>query len=278
MKERKIFVFCDGGLGNRLNSLIGGLVIAESHNLKPIICWPENNWCGCSFTDLFENKFSVIKEDVFYFFKEESENLFLSITNNGIDLNEFYEPNESGLDKISKTNKDVVYYHNKIPKFLNQEKIQRNSKNLIISNYIIKEVNSFVQKNNINRSTKGIHIRKTDYPNQLDSEKIYKDVAADHNTMYFVCSDDQSTEEEFNKLSNVITYPKTTYVQKLVDGEWRTNIKDTGGRSFNFNVDRPKQSVIEAFVDLLVLSKTTISVKHKSTFLRWAHMYSAVGF
>ena len=35
---RKIFVLCDGGLGNRLHSLIGGLIAADKLECDPIIC------------------------------------------------------------------------------------------------------------------------------------------------------------------------------------------------------------------------------------------------
>jgi len=278
MKERKIFVFCDGGLGNRLNSLIGGLVVAESYNLIPVICWPENNWCGCSFDDLFDNKFNVVKDDVFYFFKEESNNLFLSITDNNIKLKNYLEPNEQGFESIKNTNIDVVYYHNKIPKSLNQEKVFKFSRQLQVKSSIAKKATEFVKENSINKNTKGLHIRKTDFPNQLDSDMLFQNVSKDINTKYFVCSDDKETEDQFSKLRNVCVFEKTSYVQKLNDGEWRQPTKDTVGRIFDFNIDRPKQSVIEAFVDMLILSKTTISVKNKSTFLSWAHMYSTIGF
>jgi hypothetical protein len=278
MKERKIFVFCDGGLGNRLNSLIGGLVIAESYNLKPIICWPENNWCGCSFEDLFDNQFDTIKEDVFYFFKEESENLFLSITDNGIKLKNYLEPNDHGFESIKQINSDVVYYHNKIPKNLNQDKVKKFVSFLKVKESILKIVRRFIKENAIDKRTKGIHIRKTDSSNQLDSHQLFENIKNDRNTRYFVCSDDEETEDMFSKLNNVSVFKKTSYVQKLNDGEWRQPTKDTSGRIFDFNIDRPKQSVIEAFVDLLILSKTNISVKNKSTFLSWAHLYSSSNF
>ncbi len=278
MTQRKIFIFCDGGLGNRLNSLIGGLVIAETYSLSPVVCWPENNWCGCSFDDLFENNFLIDNNDVFYFFKEDSNNLFLSITDNGIKLKNLFEPNVESIDQIRHTNVDIVYYHNKIPKNLNQEKVLAFAKQLKIKSSIINQANQFITAKSISRHTKGLHVRKTDFPNQLDSDRLFHDVSIDKNSNYFICSDDQDTEQQFCTLPNVCALPKTSYVQKLNDGNWRQTTTDTSGRIFDFNVDRPKQSVIEALVDLLILSRTTISVKNKSTFLSWAHMYSTIGY
>lgn len=243
-----------------------------------MICWPENNWCGCAFNDLFDNNFNTLTEDVFYFFKEDSNNLFLSITNNGKNLKNYYEPNQQGLDRISSTITDVVYYHNKIPKFFDQEKVFNLSRQLKIKSSIKQQVESFVSKNFINKSTRGLHIRKTDFPNQLDSDALFYSTSKDKLNKYFICSDDKATEEQFSALENVCALEKSSYVQKLNEGEWRQTTKDTSGRIFNFNIDRPKQSVIEAFVDLLILSKTTIVVKNKSTFLSWAHIYSVIGF
>ena len=51
---RKIKILCDGGLGNRIAGLLGGLITADRLKLEPLISWPRNNWCGAAFDDLFE--------------------------------------------------------------------------------------------------------------------------------------------------------------------------------------------------------------------------------
>ena len=44
----------------------------------------------------------------------------------------------------------------------------------------------------------------------------------------------------------------------------------------NFNVNRSKESVIEGFIDLLILSRTKIIVESHSTFLKFAKLYNKI--
>ena len=81
---------------------------------------------------------------------------------------------------------------------------------------------------------------------------------------------------KFNQLENTVVFPKTQYVEKLKDGGWNDLTTDNEGRVFNFNVNRPKQSVIEAFIDLLLLSRTQILVNSVSSFLNFAKLYSKI--
>ena len=57
-----VIIYCNGGLGNRFGALISGLALAKSINKEPIICWSENNWCGCSFQDLFNTNYIVVQK------------------------------------------------------------------------------------------------------------------------------------------------------------------------------------------------------------------------
>ena len=49
-----------------------------------------------------------------------------------------------------------------------------------------------------------------------------------------------------------------------------------GPKYIIFNMNRPKQAMIEAFVDMLILSKTSIDRMSKSTFRSMAERYSGV--
>ena len=98
---RKIFVLCDGGLGNRLNSLMGGLIAADKLACDPIICWPVNNWCGCAFEDLFETSYKIIDQGVTDIFLDDDK-IYLTHDNQvGIVLtNEFSNDGEIFLYTI----------------------------------------------------------------------------------------------------------------------------------------------------------------------------------
>lgn len=275
----EVVICCDGGLGNRLNGLLGGLTIANLTGFSPIIVWPNNNWCDCLFFDLFENKNLKIRNtpipEIFFEYKNNS---FLVHENqsNIYSLN-FLSHEANSLNAIRKIKDSLVYYHNKIPTYFNQSDIIRSLKELKIKSDILQTAITFIQSNNVNKNVKGLHIRKTDNKKQVDENVVFDNVKNSKNIRYFVCSDDQSVENKFNQLNNVIVFPKTNYVEKLVEGTWNTPITDNAGRTFNFNVNRSKDSIIEAYKDILILSRCNLDkVKNKSTFFEIAKLYSNI--
>jgi hypothetical protein len=273
---RGMIIFADGGLGNRLNSLIGGLVAAEKLGCTPVICWPVNNWCGCSFADLFVSNLEIIDEGINDIFLEDDRLYLTHDIQVGKVLKNVFDHSLESINLINSLSQDIVYYHNKIPGYFLEDDVIRQLKTFKIVSNILLPAKSFCDQHGIGKTTKGVHLRKTDHGRQLDSDQIFATIQTDRKNGYFICSDDKITEDKFNELKNVIVYPKTSYVEKLVDGEWTTKIKDSEGRIFPYNVDRSKQSVIEAFIDLLILSRTTIIIRNKSSFLGWAKIYALV--
>ncbi len=274
---RTIIIFCDGGLGNRFGVLIGGLITADVMGLNPVICWPENSWCGCSFEDLYESKIPVINDDINTLFKNNLHNVFLIHENQtNFNLSKVFNHSEHNMKIIGDMNEDVVYYHNQVPPYYGISKVVNKIKTLKIREDIVKIVKSFCTNNEINQKTIGIHFRKTDVPNQLNEDYIYSKIIENMGTKHYICSDDKAAEDKFKTLPNVFVYPKTSYVEKLKDGGWNDVTTDAEGRTFTFNVNRPKQSVIEAFVDLLILSRTNMVVNSVSSFLRFAKLYSNI--
>jgi hypothetical protein len=265
---RKILIFSDGGLGNRLNSLIGGLLTSPLIGTQPEICWPINNWCRCHFDDLFSTELSVTSHSINEIFLDEQKIYLIHENQLGKVFTNTYPHSLDSIEKIKNLTQDIVYFHN------STEKILLSLSNFKINEKILETVNYFCENNNITKQVKGIHLRKTDHGRQLDSDAIWLQCKNDLHTRYFVCSDDKLTEEKFKQLPNITIFPKEFYVEKLVEGSWNDKIKDTDGRIFAYNVNRSKNSVIEAFIDLLILSRTTIVIKNKSSFLGWAKIYS----
>lgn len=277
IKMRKIKILCDGGLGNRLGVLIGGLITGEKINAEPVIYWPENSWCGCAFDDLFDTELNFINEDINTLFKNNIDNLFMIHENQtNLILKKIYVHSERNVDILSKLNDDIVYYNNSIPSYYNKSKIIETLSSIKIKESIVNEVLNFCKQNNIDENTDGVHFRKTDFTMGINEDKIFKFMISNMNKKYYICSDDKETEDRFRKLKNVISYQKTSYVEKLKDGSWNEPTTDLEGRTFNYNVNRPKQSVIEAFIDLLILSRTNILVNSLSTFLTFAKYYSKI--
>ena len=276
---KDFIILCDGGLGNRLNSLIGGLIISNYLNLKPVICWPQNSWCGCSYNDIFyDTECSVINSDILSLFTEHIDSLFL-IHENQTQLNiKSYYPNLEMVNSL-KTNKEknIVYYNNSIPTFCDQQEVLHFLKNIKIKNKIKQTVQNFCSKYQINEEVAGIHLRKTDFPDKSINEKdILNYVKNNSSTKFFICSDCKETETYFKDLDNVIVNFKNNYVQKYQEGSWNDTITDKEGRQFCFNINRSRESVIDGFIDLLILSRTNIIIESSSTFLKFAKLYKNI--
>lgn len=274
---KKITIFCDGGLGNRFGVLIGGLITADKLNAKPIICWPENSWCGCSFTDLFDVEIDVISDDINTLFEKNMDNVFMIHENQTkLTLPTVISHSESNIQTLVNDERDIIYYHNQVPSYYGISKVINKLTTLKIKQSILDEVNKFCSKNRIDKKSQGVHFRKTDANFGSIDDSIFQIILSNPTIKYYICSDDKDTEMKFKQLENVYIYPKSKYVEKLKDGGWNDLTTDFEGRKFTFNVNRPRQSVIEAFVDLLILSRTNIIVNGVSSFLNFAKLYSNI--
>ena len=274
---KTLTIFCDGGLGNRLSVLIGGFLFAQKFNRKAIICWPENNWCGCSFTDIFDYHESVINLNINELFYKNSNNKFLIHENQTNYKIDHYYPNFENYNNFCfSEDKNLIYYNNAVPDFFSLEQVLETLRQFKIKTEIVDKVLNFCNDNNINSETRGIHFRKTDFKNFLNEDEIYNIILSKPIINYFICSDSFETEQKFKDLQNVYVYPKFNYVEKFKDGNWNDLIKDSEGREFDFNIKRSKDSVIEGFVDLLILSRTKIIVESHSTFLKFSKYYSTI--
>lgn len=279
---KKLYILCDHGLGNRLGSLVGGLKTAELLNYQPIICWPINNWCQAEFNELFRSSVTLESNDFSTMLVNQIHDsglpfFFISqFTEERISKN-YLENSLSAVEEIRKLNSDALFSCAKLPKsYVSKEDVSRYLKFLGISKSIGRAVEQFAIENRIDKNVIGVHIRKTDSANQIDETVVFENIKNSPQQRYFICSDDKSIEDKFKTLKNVIVFPKSTYVEKLQDGQWRDNVKDDNGRNIIFNMNRPKQAIIEAFVDMLLLSKTRIDRMSKSTFRAMAERYSGL--
>jgi hypothetical protein len=278
----KLYILCDHGLGNRLGSLVGGLKTAQLLSYEPIICWPINNWCQAEFNELFRSSVKLESTDFSTMLVNQIHDcglpfFFISLFKDGIIDKNFYENSLPAVEEIKKTNSDAIFSCAKLPKsYVSKDDVSKYLGFLGVAKNISRTVEQFSIEKNIDKNVIGIHIRKTDSANQIDENLVFENVKNSTNQRYFICSDDKSIEERFRTLKNVIIFPKSTYVEKLQDGQWRDNVTDGNGRNIIFNMNRPKQAIVEAFVDMLLLSRTRIDRMSKSTFRAMAERYSGL--
>lgn len=273
----KAFIYCDGGFGNRYNSLISGLFLAWACKREPIIIWPETRWTEASFTDIFN---STLKE-----YKEFDKDKFF-IEYDPINLvhwNPWGANQEQhncmgiymGIDQFlrDRDDRNVLLYTSIICPWVDTNGLEPILEQIPFQPYLIETANRFINQHYGDKEFFGLHVRRTDHAYQLDEDDYIRQMNSNPDKLYFVCSDEQSAEQKFSQAcANVRTYDKKSYVEMLnPEGGWNTVTSDEFGHQFAFNVKRPRESVIEAMIDLLILSRSTvINTDHRSTFLQTA--------
>ena len=275
---KRLLIFCDGGLGNRLGVIVGGFIIAKYLAREPKIIWPENTWCGCNFLDLFETSFEIDNSNINEVFNQNLNNICLIHENQTKHhIERQYYPSKENIDILQACNDpDILYYHNSIPDFIQEHECLEVLNALKIKKEIIDNVMQFCNQKDITNNVQGIHFRKTDYGNLIDENNIEKNIMYS-SKKFFICSDDKETELKFLKYKNVIIRHKQNYVDKLnASGGWNDNIVDLEGRHFRFNVNRSKDAVIDGFIDMLILSRTNIVIDSISSFLKFSKLYNKI--
>jgi hypothetical protein len=76
--------------------------------------------------------------------------------------------------------------------------------------------------------------------------------------------------------SHVHCRPKKYHVEKKTTGEWTHTCADDDGRIYNGNIQRGRESVIEATIDMLILAQSQIVGFSGSTFQRMARLIGEV--
>lgn len=276
MNNKTVYIICLEGLGNRLFSLIGGLYWAKKTRSAIKIVWHKNSECGCNYSDLFcafndcVITLSEFRRDLLKIkcatvagFNHQVDalknDIFLKSINTRNIFNDLKNPNNlQEFDQI------LIYSYVSLPIYINVKLATKLLSLVKIKNNIVKRASSFIEKNNVNTDIEGFILRKTDADNFIDIYKI-KNYVLKQNKNFFIMSDEKHIEDTFKVLSNVLCFIKKHYV---------VYNKKRG------ILIRSKQSVIEAFISLLIASRTNIKdvTKNKSTFTKIALLYKNIKF
>ena len=79
-------VLCDGGLCNRLNALLFGLLLKQRYGGDWQISWPRNNWCDAAFEKLFTCELPHDENGLAYYRTHQAQHhLFMHEDQGGFD-------------------------------------------------------------------------------------------------------------------------------------------------------------------------------------------------
>lgn len=276
-RSHQLMIFCDGGIGNRINALISGLALARHFNLTYCVYWPENNWCQAGFSDIFKSKLVYSNLSIRNLVGSLEQSIVLlhdEIASNslGINFNSAYQYTslEDFSEKVLSENKEIFFYPAVMPEWIPFEQVITELNGLSFTDHIQTSVREFIE-NTIQQPFHGLHLRRTDLNVGLNDHEVLNLVRRHPEATFFVCSDDPIAESLASVHKNVFARPKKSDVAKKYNADdWLAESHDDDGRIYFGNILRGKEAVIEGAIDMLILAHSQIIGYSGSTFQRMA--------
>lgn len=275
-----LVIDCNGGLGNRIRSLCSGLYLYEAAELPFVILWPKNPRCDASYTDLFDPIALAFDQEVIDLLPRYSRLVCL--------LHEPYQeyllsntsPREFNcLEQILEffdlhKGLAILFSENNFLAFMSENDKKKSISRIGFNQEIRLRFEEVLAK--FPKNFYGVHLRGTDFPGTAPIREIYQLIESNRDASFFVCSDEYSIEKQLGNFKNVYIHEKKHYVQKIGPGDWNSPV-DIRGINYSSNVFRSGESLIEACVDLLLLSRSEIINTSTSSFLEIARYFKADG-
>jgi len=267
-----------GGLGNRVLGSLTGFFISRLNNTPLYIHWPDDNpACLASWTDLFVDNNAIINDHV-----PETDDDYYIVHNPSYYTNRvnvlchrsdvLLKDNHELLSLTNNlirqpTSQDIIIQDDgamaaQLPRELIKEYF---CNGLMIKPYIIDKAREFCKLHQVDGNTIGVHMRLTDMIHEDNRQSIINQyinkMCEFESSRFFICSDDSDAEEQLKEAfpGSIIKYDKTEYVEKFHTSAGWKRMDTTGNDKCRYNVSRSKDSVIEALIDCLVLSRTDMN-------------------
>lgn len=273
--DKTIICYCAGGLGNRIRPLSSCYALSVLTNRKLIIIWPDTSRCQAKFNQLYDSSLDVYP-DTFLRYIENSCSIYGqedSIYNEKVLFNRpeifsLYE--KKGLIPINRSmqiqndpNQHIVVIGNN---FLD-------GSDPTLENMFIKQLlqpTSFIRNKieeqqeilKLDFNTIGIHARATDFfeDHGIGYSYYYNLISNNtpENSRIFVCSDSKDMElaikEYFHGKREIVIREQKSFLSKIEESKQWVN-----------NLDTTAESVVDAVVDMFLLSKTNFKVYHPAS-------------
>jgi len=266
-------IFCDGGFGNRYNSLVSGLALAEQCGLEVKVYWPRNGSCEAGYDDIFATSLVVSEmslpelagtlDDAYCLLHDTLGSDTLKVA-----FHSAYEVPSiaSFVSEVLSRSDRVFYYPALIPAWIDESLIQSAVGALQINGELIQKAKEFIQ-GTFPRPFYGLHLRRTDLNVGLSDSEVQLLVCRHPDELFFVCSDDPTAEAMAVAQPNVYRRVKKNHVGKRrQDAGWQAPTADDSGRMYYSNIRRGKEATLEGVVDLLILGQSQIVSFTGSTF------------
>lgn len=249
-----LIISMNGGLGNRVRPLLSAISINNHFKTYVIkVFWSKNRTCDTYYNTLFNENISTIEIDevcalkpyigfIHYNELKSYQNILKQpINNSGI----FNVKDKQAIDNLLCNNKNIFIDENDFiqSSFVNTHLYPQIFYS-ILKEDILDKILNIMHTLQLDKSIIGSHLRGTDLLDKNRIDSISNKIINNPSQKYFICSDMEELELNFQNCKHIITYNKKSYVKKL-----HTN-KD----EFTGNCLRDEDSVIDALIDMCCLS------------------------
>lgn len=266
--DNSIIVLLDGGLGNKFNGLFQGIYFANLYHKKLVINNIRNRSTDFDLRLLFDFDFEYIENTITELDKKLNPSIPLYAHRKDLNYNR-----QVFLNKPIGNHSSFALLNDRL--FVSPEDVKHCFTTLKINSKIKDHVNKFISDNKIDNNTLGLHIRASDFPTRgLNIDNAYNFIKNNPSHRIYVCTDEKEVEDSLRRNKNLIFYNKSHYTEKQnPNSGWNGLVVDNDNRRWNYNASRNEASIIEAFIEMLILSKTNIYDNSKSSFLSWAKRF-----
>lgn len=272
---QKFYCLCDGGLGNRLNSLVCGLIVwkKDFQDTEFIVVWPINRYCGAHIESLlnvhkideFVGHNVVVQLDLSAISAIKNY-IILAHDQKGFDGSFTNVLSINGISRERLENKDSHTRHflfsTPLLPFFIKFKDAMIAADFIEPSGMVKDQIQH-KKSKIGTKRIALHLRGTDYGFSAFYFDIFFNFIRSFSFLRFqIFTDDKCIIERFSKLRNAYFFDASDLPEKFdPNSNWSHRT------SQEYNVSRNDLSVINGFSELLVLASLPKIITSRSTFL-----------
>jgi hypothetical protein len=282
ISDKQHVIYCDGGLANRVYTLVFGLILMKKYGHSWQVSWPPTNVCNARLEQLFVAPIDTNERTISYYKSREAQynkvvhHNFGNFDDENLILN-------SSLSSYSDyaallNDRNVFYMHNSLPNFVEIGDVANALYTLIPAFSVQQSAAEFISRYKLGPEVIGLHLRKTDFHDKVNEDHWYN-LAQASTEEFFVCSDDQGILQKFRNLENCIVSPASSFPDKIFENApWGACVQQPNSDEILYNMNRSSGSVICGLIDLLLLSKTTIVKTSNSSFLHLASILHQIKY
>lgn len=282
MARQRLIAYCDGGLGNRLNALIGALYFARALDLEASVSWPINRWCAAPFEDLFEAPYPVDRRSMPEIDAQCRDHLLLAHERQAFSLPALLDPRVLLPGKLLADLRaalgaagGLVYYNNLVPPYIRSSEIDAIVRTIVVRSEYKQLANDYLSRVGLQpRRYWGLHLRGTDAGFSARYYAFWYRMCRLLPGPIVLCTDDKAVEDRFLHNPAIVRRSTSALPGKAEEGRgWNDALKDEYGRELAYNIYRGADAVRESMIDFEILGQSRALRTSRSTFLENARRF-----